>query len=67
MADRAGVRPSDLLGIRCSWCAFCVDEALYARLAARRRALSSSEEAAGNVTRLDANRRRLMRAFEEDG
>lgn len=36
MAETYGTRPSELLGVSDSWLAFCVDEAIFIKLASER-------------------------------
>lgn len=48
MARLRGVAPSEVLGVGCAWCAYCLDEALMVREGAhaRRRAEEAADEAA---------------------
>ena len=55
MARLRGVPPSELLGIGCDWCAYCLDEALLVREGARaKREMDEAEEQTEHDRRIQA-------------
>lgn len=58
------MRPSELAGIGCEWCAFCLDEALLARERAKGKReleeLEAEREQARERARLDMMRREAI-------
>jgi hypothetical protein len=56
VASRTGRAPSELLGIGCRWCAYCVDEALMIRMDRSEEAAAAEEAVEGDLA---ARRARL--------
>ena len=66
VARLRGVPPSELLGIGCDWCAYCFDEALLVREAAR--AKRESDEAAQDEAQPSPQaRERVLEHMRADG
>jgi len=63
VARLRGIPPSELLGVGCEWCAYCLDEALLVREATRaKRQIEAPEDAPS-----EAARERVLNRMKADG